>query len=260
MRLRKLRFHLSLRPRCCIFAYNNVIMARNVAAVLAGGKGSRTGFGVPKQFVELCGCTVLERSVDAFEENALISDIVIVSAADYVTHVEEMARRNAWTKLRAVVAGGKERCDSTRAAINACPVGVDNILFHDAARPLVSQRIINDVCTALERYVAVSVAVPSTDSLIEVHDGKMCRPIDRSCVWRAQTPQAFRHSVIAGAYRKAAGDPNFFATDDCAVVMMYMPGAEITVVPGEETNIKLTYADDAARIEDIIRRRTGKDI
>ena len=80
-------------------------MARNVAAVLAGGKGSRTGFGVPKQFVELCGRTVLERSVDAFEENALISDIVIVSAADYVTHVEEMARRNAWTKLRAVVEG-----------------------------------------------------------------------------------------------------------------------------------------------------------
>ena len=93
-----------------------------------------------------------------------------------------------------------------------------------------------------------------------MHDGKMCRPIDRSCVWRAQTPQAFRHSVIAGAYRRASGDPHFFATDDCAVVMTYMPGAEITVVPGEETNIKLTYADDAARIEDIIRRRAGKDI
>ena len=58
--------------------------------------------------------------------------------------------------------------------------------------------------------------------------------------------------------RRAAGDPHFFATDDCAVVMTYMPGAEITVVPGEETNIKLTYADDAARIEDIIRRRAGK--
>ena len=59
---------------------------------------------------------------------------------------------------------------------------------------------------------------------------------------------------------RASGDPHFFATDDCAVVMTYMPGAEITVVPGEETNIKLTYADDAARIEDIIRRRAGKDI
>ena len=232
-------------------------MTRNVAAILAGGTGSRTGFSVPKQFVELCGRTVLERSVDAFEQNENISDIIIVSGADHVEQVHSIASRNGWQKLRAIVAGGKERCDSTRAAVEACPEGTDNLLLHDAARPLVSQRIINDVCRALESNEAVSVAVPSTDSLIEVSGTRMLRPIDRSHVWRAQTPQAFHRNVIARTYELAAKDSGFFATDDCAAVMKYLTDTKITVVKGEESNLKLTYADDAPKLEDIIRRQNG---
>lgn len=233
-------------------------MARNVAAILAGGSGTRAGFSLPKQFVELGGRTVLERSVDAFEANAAVEGMVIVAGEDYVGRVSQMAQRNSWRKLLAVVAGGKERSDSTRAALDACPPWADNILLHDAARPLVSQRIIGDVCAALANSLAVIVAVPSTDSLIEVNGGHMSRSLNRSLVWRAQTPQAFRLGLIKEAYAKAAADPAFSATDDCSVVMRYMPGTEIIVVPGDETNIKLTYAGDAARMEGIIMR-SSKD-
>ncbi len=234
---------------------NELSMQRNIAAILAGGRGSRAGFGEPKQFAELCGRTVLERAVDAFESNGGISGIIVVTGESHIARVREMARRNVWRKPLAVVPGGAERSGSVIAAIEACSGADCNILLHDAARPLVSQRIISAVCAALECNAAVGVAVPSADSLFEADGGRMLRPVDRACVWRAQTPQAFRLSVIAEAYRRAAAISGFSATDDCAVVMKCLPDVEIAVVRGEEENFKLTYAGDAARMEDIIRRR-----
>lgn len=135
-----------------------------------------------------------------------------------------------------------------------------NLLLHDAARPMVSTEIVDRVVAALRRHEAVGVAVPSTDTVWEVHPDMgealmdtsekcevgrfVARIPERRLMWRAQTPQAFRLPLIRDAYQRALQDPLFQATDDAGVVRRYMPGTKITVVAGEERNMKITRADD----------------
>ena len=103
------------------------------------------------------------------------------------------------------------------------------MLFHDAVRPLLSPRIIEECFEALDDYPAVDVAIPSADTIIEVDDDNTIRDIPpRAALRRGQTPQAFRSSVISAAYALAAQDPDFVATDDCTVVLRYLPrGADL---------------------------------
>jgi 2-C-methyl-D-erythritol 4-phosphate cytidylyltransferase len=123
------------------------------------------------------------------------------------------------------------------------------VLFHDAARPLVDQRIIADCVAALDRWQAISVVVPSSDTIVEVTDGTIRRVLPRHALARCQTPQGFRLSVISRAYECADADPGFTstpATDDCGVVLRYLPEVTIGAVSGSERNLKITYADDLA--------------
>ena len=119
------------------------------------------------------------------------------------------------------------------------------VLLHDAVRPLVSQRIISDCFDALDRYDAVDVAIPSADTIIEVDDNNLIRDVPRrSALRRGQTPQAFRCSVLKAAYEKASQDKGFVATDDCTVVLRYLPDVPIWVVEGDERNMKVTEPID----------------
>lgn len=230
---------------------------RHVAVVLAGGVGSRAGFDKPKQFLEVAGRTVLEHSVDAFERNAHIDQIIVVSNPLFVDDVKALAQRNRWTKLVAILEGGKERYDSSLQAIRYCQQsGEDvNLLFHDAVRPLVSQRIINDVCEALRFHCAVNVSVPVTDTIIFQRKGYIAGIPDRSQYHRSQTPQAFRLSIITEAYRRALLDPKFKVTDDCGVVKKYYPDEPIFLVDGDESNMKLTYRNDLFVLERLFALR-----
>ena len=121
---------------------------------------------------------------------------------------------------------------------------MQNLLLHDAARPWVSESIISRVVEALVMHEAVGVAIPSTDTVWEVEKGEVRAIPERRRMWLAQTPQAFRLPLIAEAYRRALEDPAFAATDDCGVVLRYMPEVKIHVVEGEKGNIKITYAED----------------
>ncbi len=232
-------------------------MKRNVAVVLAGGKGSRMGGELPKQFLEVRGKTVLEYSVEAFERNGKIDEIVIVSHKDYIDRVEQIVRRNGYTKVRAVLAGGKERYDSSLAAIriymgenlNCNSSDELNLIFHDAARPLVSQRIIDDVVRVLQEGKACGVAIPSVDTILVCEDGVLKSVPDRKTMYRAQTPQGFDIEVIRSAYDIGLRDPQFRATDDCGVVLKYRPDVPIRIVEGDDANLKVTYRDDLQLLE-----------
>ena len=125
------------------------------------------------------------------------------------------------------------------------------MLLHDAVRPLVSQTIITANVEALETYEAVDTAIPSADTVIQVDaasaDGgepRMTDVLPRHLLRRGQTPQSFRLSTIRAAYAKAAEDPDFMATDDCTVVLRYLPDVPIAVVPGHERNMKVTEPID----------------
>ena len=238
---------------------------QNIAVILAGGIGARVGGNTPKRLLPLQdGKSVLEHAVDAFEQSPHIHEICIVMHPDYIAHAEQMLLANAWQKVRHIIPGGKERWESSVNAIrlymnqqNSLPfreeAGV-GLLLHDAARPFVSQDIIARVCEALEDHEAVTVAIPSTDTVYEMVDGKVARIPQRSTIMRAQTPQAFRLNLIAEAYAKALGVNSLSAeacatchlpaTDDCGIVHEHMPEIPIHIVLGEEQNKKITFKED----------------
>ena len=231
-------------------------MIRNIAIVLAGGVGSRLGLSTPKQFFKVAGKMVIEHTLDTFEHNTHIDEIVIVSNPVYVSDVENIVLRNGWKKVKKILKGGKERYDSSLSAIHAYEGGEEvNLIFHDAVRPLVSQRIIDDVCEALKQYEAIDVTVPAVDTIIEAEGDHIASIPDRSRLQRGQTPQAFRLSVIAEAYKRALNDPNFKVTDDCGVVVKYMPEVPVHLVAGEESNMKLTYKEDTFLLHKLFQLR-----
>ena len=247
----------------------------NIAVILAGGIGARVGGNTPKQLLPLQdGKSVLEHAVDAFEQSPHIDEVYIVMHPDYIAHAEQMLLANAWQKVRHIIPGGKERWESSVNAIRQvrggrlevkgketnCQLPIANshntvnLLLHDAARPFVSQDIIARVCEALEDHEAVTVAIPSTDTVYEMADGKVARIPQRSTIMRAQTPQAFRLELIAEAYTKALGvdrlsaeacaEAHIPATDDCGIVHEHMPEVPIYIVLGEEQNKKITFKED----------------
>jgi len=230
-------------------------MIRNIAVVLAGGVGSRLGLSTPKQFFKVAGKMVIEHTLDTFNRNAHIDEIAIVSNPFYVADMENIVLRNGWQKVKKILKGGKERYDSSISAIKAYEGEEVNLVFHDAVRPLVSQRIIDDVCEALLTHEAIDVTVSAVDTIIEAEGDHIASIPDRSRLQRGQTPQAFRRSVIAEAYRRALQDPHFKVTDDCGVVVKYMPETPVFLVAGEESNMKLTYKEDTYLLDKLFQLR-----
>ena len=238
----------------------------NIAVILAGGSGTRMGSDVPKQFLTLAGRTVIEHSIDTFNRHPSIDEVAVVIHPDWHSRMETIAAERSWDKLTCIIDGGSERYMSTLNAIMAFINRSDNttLLFHDAARPLVSSEIIDRVTEALEHSEAVGVSVPCTDTIWEVHPdiseytiGRFVARIpERRLMWQAQTPQAFRLPLIRDAYQRALQDPQFTATDDCSVVRRYLPGIKIAVVEGDTANFKLTGPDDLRRAETEIQHRT----
>ena len=236
-------------------------MKRNIAVILAGGVGSRLGMSTPKQFFKVAGKMVVEHTVDVFERNQHIDEIAIVSNPTLISDFENIVLRNKWTKVKKILKGGKERYDSSLSAIRAYQDEDVNLIFHDAVRPLVSQRIVDDVIDALDRYQAVDVAIPSADTIIEVNADDFISAIpDRSRLRRGQTPQAFDRKVIAEAYDRALNDPQFKTTDDCGVVLKYMPEVPVYVVRGEESNMKLTYREDTYMLDKLFQLKTTEPV
>jgi len=233
---------------------------RTVAVVLAGGSGRRFGPERPKQLRALAGRNLIEHCVQAFDQAPAVDDVLVVVAPDIEAEVRQATA--GYGKVVGVILGGPSRTDSTRQAISwlitasrtvADPVEADGpdwkVLFHDAARPLVDQRTIADVVAALDEWLAVGVVVPSADTIVEVADGAIRRVLARDALARCQTPQGFRLSVIRRAYELADADPGFAAipaTDDCGVVLRYLPDVPVGVVRGSERNLKITYAADLA--------------
>ena len=231
---------------------------KTIAAILAGGSGKRLGGNLPKQYLTLRGKLVIEHTVEAFQQNPSVDGIIIVVHPDYVTFVRGLVEANDWIKVHQVVEGGKERSDSSLAAIAACQnqygEATDiNLLIHDAARPLVSQRIITDVISALDCHKAVNVAVPSRDTILECDADYITHIPERSRFMLAQTPQGFRLSTIRQAFLLALQDPCFSVTDDCGVVSRYLPEERIYIVQGDYSNMKITFPTDLPLIESLMQ-------
>lgn len=233
---------------------------KNVAVILAGGVGTRIGLGIPKQLIKIAGRTIIEHTLAALDSHPSVDEIIIMMAPGHLDAVRAIVKTGGYTKVSEILEGADTRNDTTLRALSALGEEECNVLFHDAVRPLVTPRIITECFEALEQHEAVDVAIPSADTIIEVTEDNTIREIPpRAALRRGQTPQAFRASVIKKAYEHAVQDPDFVATDDCTVVLRYLPEVPIWVVLGDERNMKVTEPIDVY-LADKLFQLTSRDL
>jgi 2-C-methyl-D-erythritol 4-phosphate cytidylyltransferase len=211
-----------------------------VALVVAAGRGERLGTSVPKAFVMLAGRPMIEWSIAALREVVAIEQIVValppgVEAPDGTVGV----------------AGGAERSHSVRAALAAALEGAD-VVVHDAARPLLSARVVQSCLDALGDADAAIAAAPVTDTIKQCSDGRVERTLDRSRLWAVQTPQAFRRDALERALAQEDAIVGA-ATDDAALVEAL--GGTVAVVPAPAENLKVTTALDLRVAELLLQER-----
>ena len=226
----------------------------NFALLLAGGSGVRLEAEVPKQFLHIAGKTIMEHTLDVFEQHPYIDEIVVVIQAQYKAKMEKILLNGNYQKVKKIAEGGAERLHSSWAAIEACKDYPNaNLIIHDAVRPMIDAETITKVIMALERYNAATVAIPATDTIYEVEANHIHQILDRKKLMRAQTPQAFKQHIISKAYQIAFQQNDFSATDDCGVVVKFLPQEPIFVVTGSERNLKITHKEDLAVIAEWLK-------
>jgi 2-C-methyl-D-erythritol 4-phosphate cytidylyltransferase len=218
---------------------------KNIAIILAGGKGSRMKSSMPKQYMKLNGKTVLYYSIEAFQQCELIDEIILVAGESYITYCEQ-EYMSYFNKIKKVVVGGKERYESVLCGLRTISDSEKGLVFiHDGARPCVTQDIIRRCYKDALSYHASVAAVPAKDT-IKVCDaeGFAVTTPDRNTLWQVQTPQTFDIKLVKSAYEKMAADSlRGVITDDAMVVEKYS-NTLVKLTNAGYTNIKITTPDD----------------
>lgn len=235
------------------------------ALIVAAGRGTRAGGEVPKQYATVGGAPVLHHTLLAFLSHNAISDVQVVIHADDPPMYQECVPVGA-TKLWPPVSGGATRQASVRAGLEALSaLKPDLVLIHDAARPFIKATTITDVIQALFANDGAIAAVPLADTLKRANpNGSIAQTIERTGLWRAQTPQGFKFPLILKAHRAAATEGRHDFTDDAAIAEW--AGLPVALVEDSNENVKITTAADLAaadrklsgeRAEPAVEWRTG---
>jgi 2-C-methyl-D-erythritol 4-phosphate cytidylyltransferase/2-C-methyl-D-erythritol 2,4-cyclodiphosphate synthase len=225
-------------------------MSSVFALVVAAGRGTRFGGAVPKQYLPLGAGTVLRHAVTAFARHPRVVGVQVVIRDEDRAIFDHTT---AGLSLLPPVAGGAERQDSVRLGLEALTAhNPTRVLIHDGARPFPDAGLIDQVIDALDRAPAAIPALPLGDTIKRVENGIIRETVDRSPLWRAQTPQGFDFRSILAAHRAAAGR---LLTDDAAVVEA--AGAFPVVVAGSEDNLKVTTTRDLVAAERLLASRLG---
>lgn len=231
---------------------------RTHAIVLAGGDGNRFGGEKPKQFVRLAGDAILLRTVRALTE-VPIDRLVVVSHPSWISETEELLSTIHSAIPLSIVAGGATRNESTWNGLRSLDAADDDVvLVHDAVRPLLPREVIlRSIEPVLSgRAEATDTVIPSADTLVIVEGDEVVEIPDRSRYRRGQTPQTFRKRVLTAAYEAAARAGDLGATDDCSLVLRYVPGVRLIAVAGDEVNLKITTQIDLVLADRMIQMRT----
>jgi len=225
----------------------------NVAVILAGGKGLRLGSQTPKQMLPLGDKPVLSWSVIAFHKVNLIDKIIIVSEKNLINDIKELFKNSDYPKILSVIEGGEERSDSSYNALISSDFSDDDIfLFHDAARPFISEEIIVKMITEVGNSGACGTYVQSTDTIALVNNSVVEKIPERSSVYSAQTPQGFKYHLIIKAHQFQK-EKKMTITDDVSLVVNM--GYDVSVINGSYSNIKITTELDLKFAEFLISGR-----
>lgn len=224
----------------------------NTAVILAAGLGKRMQAGHNKQFIEICGQSVLTHTLTVFAQIPEIAKIVLVVRAGEEDPCRNMIPEIAESKTVLAI-GGKERQDSVHNGIRAITWECEYILIHDGARPLITEEVIRRTLLAAQNSGAAICAVPVKDTIKQADsDGNVLATIPRESLWAVQTPQVFRADLIRRAYENAYFH-NHYGTDDASLVE-YL-GEAVKIVTGDYENIKITTPEDIPTAEQILHKR-----
>jgi 2-C-methyl-D-erythritol 4-phosphate cytidylyltransferase len=223
------------------------------AVLLAGGRGDRAGGDVPKQFLDIAGRPMLSHSLTALVASDLISSVVVVLPEDRPSFIEDDLKQ---AKIASITVGGETRQASLAEGLVCLPEDTSVVLVHDAARPLITQGLVNRILAALDDSLdGVICALPLDDALKEVTlDGEVVGNLPRRGAWRAQTPQVFSRSALEEAL--ALADAEQRICDDCSE-MLIRAGFRVRAVSGEPWNLKVTTKADLNLAERILLSRGG---
>lgn len=237
---------------------------KKIAVIIAAaGSGNRMGSGIPKQYLELKGKTVLARTVEAFVNNNSTDEIYIVVSKDYAEACRneylngEGSEKNGYNKIKEIVSGGAERQDSVFAALSVISADADVVLVHDGARPFITDESIDAVVESAVRRRAAVMAVPVKDTIKVAVEEVFTETLDRSRLYSIQTPQGFDRELLIRAYHQAFAE-NFYGTDDA--VLVEKMGEKVYLVKGDYSNIKITTKEDIGMGEAILAERDGQEI
>ena len=221
-----------------------------IALVVAAGRGTRLGAPLPKQYLPLGGVAVLRHGVRALAEHPSIAAVRVIIHPDDRPHYDSAT---AGLGLMPPVDGGAQRQDSVRNGLESlADAAPELVLIHDGARPFLDRPVIDRVLIGLGAHQGVIAALPVRDTVKRGDGGRIAATIDRSALWRAQTPQGFHYGPIVAAHRAAAGAE---LSDDAAVAER--AGIDVALVEGSEDNFKVTTMDDLARAERLLAARNG---
>ncbi len=230
----------------CSFMKTDKTYSSCVVVITAAGRGARMNSSVPKQYLKIAGVPILRYTILAFLEHKKVDDIVVVISEEDVELYKEATQG---LDLLEPVIGGKTRQESVMRGLESIKyLSPDKVLIHDAVRPFVSKKIISNIIDKLDHSSAVVPAIQIDDTIKKyTNNSKLLWTIDRSDLWRAQTPQGFLYNEIM-KYHEIYKDIPF--TDDSAIGER--AGMTVAIVPGSQYNFKITTQDDYERAKETL--------
>ncbi|EDT79015.1 2-C-methyl-D-erythritol 4-phosphate cytidylyltransferase [Clostridium perfringens] len=227
----------------------------NIAIILAGGSGSRMGSDIPKQFIDIYGKPLVIHTIESFDINSNIDYIAVVCKKEWQEDFMIWTRKFGINKLRWIIDGGKTRQESILNALEKIKEDCnsdDIVLIHDAARPLISQRIIDDNVSMAKKHLAVDTVISSPDTIVNSKDNETIFNVPlRKELYLGQTPQSFQYGLIYEAHQNARDNKILDATDDCQLILKMQK--KVFLVKGDKLNFKITTFEDLLLLKSIIK-------
>lgn len=235
----------------------------NIALVFAGGTGQRMkNSAKPKQFLELYGKPIIIYTLEVFERNTNVDKIVIPCVAGWEDYLQELVDKFHITKVDKILTGGKDTQESKMKALNYLKTWCnedDIVMLHDAVRPLVTEKMINDNIQSVKEYGNAITAVPFTETGIISEDKEFTeKTIIRNTLYIAKAPQSFYFKDVYAAHLAGESMPYTITIDTCS--LMTELGKKLHMVPCETTNIKITTPEDYYLFKALIDLRESQDI
>ncbi|MCW8810654.1 MAG: 2-C-methyl-D-erythritol 4-phosphate cytidylyltransferase [Ignavibacteriaceae bacterium] len=216
------------------------------AVIPAGGKGKRGGTETPKQYIRFHGKELIVYTLEVFQQNNLVDEIIISAEPAYFSLLEEIKNKFHLTKITKIVEGGEERQDSVNSALKSINADDNDLIaVHDAARPLLPESILTKAINTAKDKGNALVCLKARDTLLK-GDRIVKEYVDRTEIYYVQTPQIFTYKDLKKAMKKAY-EKNFIGTDESMLIKEL--GIDINIVEGSMLNFKVTTTTDIEMFE-----------